>query len=113
MSEKAREAFTKFAAGCPYRREISTPAASYESRALSAYYRAMSKAERQGHTLLPPDASRTAMQELAGKTYVVLVDDSRVLAVYRVTPKGQIRRLRRWPKALDPDEMALWQRLIS
>jgi hypothetical protein len=35
-----------------------------------------------------------------GKQYVVLSNSHRTLAVYRVRPSGQLKRLRRWPVAV-------------
>jgi hypothetical protein len=40
--------------------------------------------------------------EVNGRDYVVLLDDKRVLAVYRVRPCGRLKYLKRWPAQLAP-----------
>jgi hypothetical protein len=39
--------------------------------------------------------------ELDGRQYVVLANVNGLLAVYRIKPDGLLRRLKRWPRALD------------
>jgi len=63
----------------------------YMNRAYAAYY----KAGDQDH---PGDMS--GVQEHDGKEYVVLRNINGVLAVYRITRSGQLKRLKRWPKEL-------------
>jgi hypothetical protein len=36
-----------------------------------------------------------------GKSYVVLRNVNGILAVYRIRPSGMLKRMRRWPAALD------------
>jgi hypothetical protein len=62
------------------------------ARALAAYYRAP-----RGIAGTPTDI---AHRSLDGRAYVVLASDTAVLAVYRITNSGQLRRLRRWPAEL-------------
>lgn len=59
-------------------------------RALAAYFRG-------GGTQQPTD-TRVAQHE--GLTYVVVSADADVLAVYRHTNQGQLKRLVRWPNEL-------------
>lgn len=61
-------------------------------RAMAAYF-------RSGGTDQPSTASCVAEHE--GKAYVVLRNGGRTLAVYRVRTSGLLKRLRRWPTALD------------
>jgi hypothetical protein len=63
----------------------------HEVRALEAYL-------RSGGTQQP-----TSLQtfEIVGKSYVVLHNVSGILAVYRIKPNGCLRRLVRYPRALN------------
>jgi hypothetical protein len=45
----------------------------------------------------------SALESLAGLTYAALRRGPRILAVYRVTNRGRLRRLKRWPLALARD----------
>jgi len=63
----------------------------YERRAFVAYI-------RPGEQDQPGNVTEL---EHEGLRYVVLNNVNGTLAVYRVTNQGQLRRLRRWPDALD------------
>jgi hypothetical protein len=49
----------------------------------------------------PPD-NDTDVRTVEGLTYVRLVSEKRILAVYRVESSGRLKRLKRFPKALRP-----------
>jgi hypothetical protein len=66
---------------------------SLVKRAIAAYFRTKAASPE-----MPSDSGVT---ELDGKTYVVLENASRILAVYRVRNDGMLKRLRRWPIELD------------
>lgn len=61
-------------------------------RALSAYF-------KSGGTHQPSSAS--GVMDVDGLRYVRLFAAGRMLAVYRVDTVGRLKRLKRWPKALD------------
>ena len=61
-------------------------------RALSAYYRSDSTV---------PDEQASGERTHNGKQSVVLERHREVLAVYRGQPNGLLRRMRRWPKAVE------------
>jgi hypothetical protein len=63
-------------------------------RAFAAYFRS------DGESADMP-SSPAAMVTHEGKTYVVLENSYRALAVYRVRTSGQLKRLRRWPAAVE------------
>ena len=63
-------------------------------RAIAAYVRTSEAAS-------PEMPSDSGVAELDGKTYVILENASRILAVYRVRNDGMLKRLRRWPIDLD------------
>lgn len=65
-------------------------------RALSAYYRTGS--------VTVPDEHASGERTHDGKGYVVLGRENAVLAVYRVKAGGVLRRMRRWPKAVETEE---------
>ena len=67
-------------------------------RACAAYYRS---ARRDGATPYIP-AGGGDVTEHDGKTYVVLSNVNGTLAVYRVRTSGQLKELRRWPRAVAP-----------
>ncbi|MGC9543602.1 hypothetical protein [Streptomyces sp. UG1] len=67
---------------------------SLESRALAAYFR-----YQGGDTIDQPSLCEEAEHD--GLNYVVLSNQHRTLAVYRVQNSGQLRRLKRWPQTLD------------
>jgi len=66
-------------------------------RAMAAFFRSCGEdgAPQQ------PSASASHVRSFEGKTYVMLNNANGVLAVYRVKPDGILKRLRRWPKALE------------
>ena len=69
------------------------------SRAMAAWFkRAMGPGEVYQQ---PGYFSSYACRDSAGKTYVVLANNYDVLAVYRLRNQGTLRRLRRWPKAVE------------
>lgn len=45
--------------------------------------------------------SRSTVETVEGLTYVVLRSDRIVLAAYRLTNRSKLRRLKRWPLALN------------
>jgi hypothetical protein len=63
-------------------------------RALAAYFRTAG-----GNAEQPESGS--GVTELDGLTYVVLRNVNGILAVYRVRPAGLLKRLKRWPPALE------------
>jgi hypothetical protein len=54
---------------------------------------------RTGGIDQPSNAS--GLVEHDGKQYVVLRNTTGPLAIYRITNQGSLKRLRRWPDALD------------
>ena len=67
----------------------------YLSRAYAAYFRT----EGTARTAQP--SSNSDICEHDGKEYVVLRNINGVLAVYRITNSGQLKRLKRWPVELE------------
>jgi hypothetical protein len=47
-----------------------------------------------------PDPHYCRVQEVDGLVYVVLARADAALAVYRWLPRGQLKRLRRWPEEI-------------
>ena len=73
-------------------------------RAFAAYYLDAARRQREeGVAVAQPESAASDEEELHGKAYVVLRNRSQTLAVYRIKPNGFLRRLKRWPKAIDPD----------
>ena len=72
---------------------------TYPERALAAYSRQMARHQRADLPLdeLPSSVVEQTVKEHA---YVMVCNSLRILAVYRITPSDNLRRLRRWPKAL-------------
>jgi hypothetical protein len=66
-------------------------------RALAAYFR---EAGRRGDVADQPGYFSGPVEH-QGKTYVVLANSQRILAVYRVRTSGQLKRLRRWPTEVE------------
>lgn len=67
------------------------------ARAISAWYRThvtIGMLDRQ------PSADESYIKEYGGKNYVVLQDSAGVVAVYRLTNRSLLKRLRRAPKGL-------------
>jgi hypothetical protein len=69
-------------------------------RAYAAYFR------RNGSRATVPSSTDSAVEEVDGKSYVVLRNLSGTLAVYRVKVDGQLKFLVRWPSELDPAKVA-------
>jgi hypothetical protein len=73
-------------------------------RAFAAYYLDAARRQREeGVSVEQPDSAASYEAQLDGKAYVVLRKRYQTLAVYRIKPNGLLRRLKRWPKALDPE----------
>lgn len=66
-------------------------------RAYSAYFR---HAEDRGQIMQPSEGC-SGIETCRGMDYVVLRNNYEVLAVYRVRNDGQLKRLKRWPKAFE------------
>jgi len=66
-------------------------------RAFAAYYRT----EGDANAVVDQPTDTSGVVEHEGKTYVVLHNARGTLAVYRVRNSGLLKRLRRWPAALD------------
>jgi hypothetical protein len=66
-------------------------------RAQAAYFRSAPI------NMIPDQPSKYAsgVEEVKGRTYVVLANNYRMLAVYRLTNRQILKRLKRWPKDLD------------
>lgn len=71
---------------------IHTPTGDPLARALAAWY-------REGNTDLPSVFS--GVTEHDDKSYVVLTGSDGILAVYRITNAGQLKRLKRWPTEVE------------
>jgi hypothetical protein len=67
-------------------------------RAFAAYFRS---ADREGVVAVDQPAIDSGPVEYQGRTYVVLRNVRGTLAVYRVRTTGLLRRLKRWPKAIE------------
>ncbi len=67
------------------------------ARAFAAYYR---ESAREGYLYQQP-ANTSGEVIHDGLRYVVLENSNEILAVYRIKPDGLLRRLKRWPKALE------------
>ena len=68
------------------------------TRAAAAYYRIAG----HDHGSPPPAIESITVCELDGKGYVVVRNVNAALEVYRVRPcDGVLRRMRRWPKAIE------------
>lgn len=70
----------------------------YVDRALAAYHRAK---RSPGEVYKQPSRSDSGEVEHASKRYVVLANVNGILAVYRIKVDGFLKRLKRWPAALD------------
>jgi hypothetical protein len=73
---------------------------AYIDRAMAAYYRAKRSPQE---VYQQPSRSDSGAVEYAGKRYVVLANVNGILAVYRIKVDGFLKRLRRWPAALNQD----------
>jgi hypothetical protein len=67
-------------------------------RAMRAYFMA---AAREGYRAEQPSAAGSGEEEIDGKQYVVLRNARGTIAVYRVRNDGMLKRLKRWPNAID------------
>lgn len=70
-------------------------------RAMAAYYRAAAREPGPGEPPIPGRDSYVI--DHGGKAYVVLTNVNGLLAVYRVRTDGMLKRLRRWPVAIEPE----------
>jgi hypothetical protein len=66
-------------------------------RAFAAYFRV----QKDGEFLAQPSRTGSTVETVGEKGYVVLRNTAGVLAVYRVRTDGTLKRLARWPKALE------------
>ena len=48
-----------------------------------------------------PNASKSGVEEVDGRWYVVLRNVNGIMAVYRERTDGVLKHLKRWPKELD------------
>ena len=69
------------------------------SRAHAAYFAAV---QNEGEMPLQPSRNSSVNTISDGRSYVVLRSAAGVVAVFRVrTPSGALKRLKRWPAALE------------
>ena len=66
-------------------------------RARIAYFRA----EVHRGITAPPPVTAATLVEHQDTTYVVLRNDTTVLAVYKIRADGILQRMHRWPEALE------------
>lgn len=66
-----------------------------KARACAAYFKT------EGHDAAQPSEIDSGEIEHGGKRYVALRNRDGILAVYRVRNDGMLKRLRRWPSALE------------
>src|SRR6185437_15157903 len=64
-------------------------------RAFAAYFRSPDSRDQP--------SGESGVREHDGKSYVVLFNVNGTLAVYRIRNDGMLKRLRRWPEALNVD----------
>lgn len=67
------------------------------NRALVAYFQA---GKRSG-AVPPQPTSSSGVVEVDGRQYVVLAGGDGILAVYRFLTTGLLKRMKRWPEAID------------
>ena len=79
------------------------PQQDFTQRAIAAYFRTGTK---EGWRCDQPSAADSGTVELNNRHYVVLANSRGILAVYRIKPDGLLRRLKRWPHALNTGEHA-------
>ena len=65
-------------------------------RALAAYFRSA-----RGGEILDQPANGSGVEKINGKLFVVLRNVRGILAVYRVKNDNHLKRLKRYPKALE------------
>ena len=76
----------------------------YIGRALAAYFGRSTGGRDAPLTPVSPAPMTTRIVELSGLRYVGMwAQDGHVLAVYRITTTGELRRLRRWPRELEEE----------
>jgi hypothetical protein len=63
-------------------------------RALAAYFR--------GGATTQPNSGESGVQLIGDRRYVVLRNSDGLLAIYRVRNDGMLKRMKRWPKELEP-----------
>jgi hypothetical protein len=68
------------------------------ARGYLAYFR---EAKRQGWVASQPAEASSGLEQHDGHEYIVLRNVNGTLAVYRVRNDGFLKRLKRWPVALD------------
>jgi hypothetical protein len=83
-----------------FRKVIVPPMRSPLDRAMSAYYSSRNPRFDNWGSLDQPCLQSSGVEELDGKTYVVLRNARGILALYRVRPHGPLRRLVRPPRAV-------------
>ena len=68
--------------------------AGYFNRAMSAYFRSGGTAQPQ---------KNEDIEKYNGREYMVLRNCNGILAVYRITCSGQLKRLKRWPSEISEE----------
>jgi hypothetical protein len=68
------------------------------TRALHAYF---TVANRAGLNADQPSLKLCGMEDIGDKTYIVLRNSYRTLAVYRLRNDNMLKRLKRWPAELN------------
>ncbi len=68
------------------------------ARALRAYF---ATEHRESTRVDQPSSGGSGVEQLNGKWYAVLRNINGVMRVYRVRNNGALKRLRRWPRALE------------
>jgi hypothetical protein len=68
------------------------------SRALAAWHRGSQSGQQR---LYPADGMSVHVALPNGKEYVVIANSYHVLGVYRIRPSGFLRRMKKWPKAVE------------
>ena len=71
----------------------------YTNRAMAAYFRY----NKNNDLLDQPNSGISAIAVHGDKEYVVLRNCRGILAVYRITTSGQLKRLKRWPKEFEEE----------
>ena len=68
------------------------------ARAKVAWYK---QASKEAKNVPAPSDEDSSLREFAGKNYVVLRSSNSLLAIYRITNRQELKRLRRWPAELE------------
>jgi hypothetical protein len=71
---------------------------AYFKRAVAALCRSASK---EGFMFMQPDYVVSGVDEHEGKEYFRLANKNGILAIYRILNNGTLKRLKRWPAALN------------